>query len=331
VSAIVYSAAGAQSVAETEVPASSADLVVTAEGVTTVTAVARDSFGATSDPGTLEVRLDKTGPSVSCDPADGAWHAANVSVACSAADALSGLADPADASFALATSVPAGEETANAATATRTVADAAGNTSTAGPVGGNRIDRKGPSITISVPAASPAYTIHQAVAAAYVCADGGAGLASCHGPVAPGGPVDTTTPGAKTFTVSASDNVANPSSSTVTYVVAYDVCLLYDPTRVKRIGSTIPIKLQACDAAHANLSRPDLAVTATAVAQISANTTGTPEDAGQANPDGNFRYDASLPGYIFNLQTTGMAAGTWELRFSIAGDPTEHAARFQVR
>jgi hypothetical protein len=51
---------------------------------------------------------------------------------------------------------------------------------------------------------------------------------------------------------------------------------------VKKLGSTVPIKLQACDAARGNLSRPDI-------------------------------------------------AGTWELRFRIAGDPTEHGAGFQIR
>jgi hypothetical protein len=138
-------------------------------------------------------------------------------------------------------------------------------------------------------------------------------------------------PGTKTFTVQATDAVLNQASRTVSYDVAYNVCLLYDPTKVKKAGSTVPIKLQACDAAGANLSRPDIAVVATSVLMVSTNTSGVPDDAGNANPDGNFRYDASLPGYIFNLKTTGLAAGTWELRFRIAGDPTEHGAGFQVR
>jgi len=64
---------------------------------------------------------------------------------------------------------------------------------------------------------------------------------------------------------------------------------------------------------------------------ISGNTSGPLDDSGNANPDANFRYDASLPGYVFNLKTTGLAPGTWELRFRIAGDPTEHGAGFQIR
>src|SRR5262249_26114598 len=153
----------------------------------------------------------------------------NVSLQCSASDALSGLADPADAAFALTTSVAAGFETADAATGSRALADIAGNVSTAGPIHGNRIDRKAPAIDVVVPAAN-AYALHQAVAVSYSCADGGSGIATCTGTVPSGGPLDTTTPGTKAFTVSATDAVANGASRTVTYDVAYNVCLLYDPT-----------------------------------------------------------------------------------------------------
>jgi microsomal dipeptidase-like Zn-dependent dipeptidase len=330
VTTIRYGASGAQSVAETMEPAAQASLVVASEGTTTVTAVAEDSFGTPSLPGTVELRLDRTGPIADCDVADGQWHADNVSLGCSASDALSGLADAADAEFVLATSVADGIEIANAATASRTLVDVAGNASTAGPLPGNRIDRKAPSIDIVAPAAA-VYAIHQPVAVSYSCTDGGSGLATCAGPMPSGGALDTATPGTKTFTVAATDAVANQASRSVSYDVAYNVCLVYDPTKVKKAGSTVPIKLQACDAGGANLSQPGLAVVATSVLMLSSNTSGTLDDAGDANPDGNFRYDASLPGYIFNLKTTGLAPGTWELRFRIAGDPTEHGAGFQVR
>jgi hypothetical protein len=278
----------------------------------------------------VELRIDRTGPDATCDLPDGQWHPDNVSLQCSASDALSGLAHPADAAFALATSVAAGVETANAATGSRSLSDVAGNQSTAGPIQDNRIDRKAPSIGIVVPAAT-VYAIHQAVAVSYACTDGGSGVSTCAGPVPSGAALDTMAPGTKTFTVDSTDAVANQASRTVSYDVAYNVCLLYDPTKVKKAGSTVPIKLQICDAAGANLSRPDIAVVATSVLMVSTNTSGTPDASGNANPDGNFRYDPSLPGYIFNLKTTGLAPGTWELRFRIAGDPTEHGAGFQVR
>ena len=54
-------------------------------------------------------------------------------------------------------------------------------------------------------------------------------------------------------------------------------------------------------------------------------------DAGNANPDANFRYDATLGGYIFNLSTRNLAPGTWELRFTIGGDSVPYAIRFSLR
>jgi hypothetical protein len=69
---------------------------------------------------------------------------------------------------------------------------------------------------------------------------------------------------------------------------------------------------------------------ATSVRMVSSTTSGTLDDSGDANPDGDFRYDPSLPGYIFNVRTSGLAPGTWELGFRIAGDPTEHGAGFQL-
>jgi hypothetical protein len=60
------------------------------------------------------------------------------------------------------------------------------------------------------------------------------------------------------------------------------------------------------------------------------------DDAGNANPDSNFRFDGGLGpngGYIFNLKTTGLATGTYVLTFTVAGDPTTHNTElvFQVR
>lgn len=103
---------------------------------------------------------DSDSPSISCGTADGAWHADNVSIACSAHDDGSGLADAADASFSLSTSVPEGAEDANASTGSRTVCDLAGNCAPAGPISGNKVDRKAPALALPgsqvVNATSPA-------------------------------------------------------------------------------------------------------------------------------------------------------------------------------
>ncbi len=115
---------------------------------------------------------------------------------------------------------------------------------------------------------------------------------------------------------------------------AFNICLLYDPTKAHRRGSTIPIKLQLCDASG-NLSSSNIALTALSVQLVSSAAPGPVEDSGNANPDNNFRYDASLGGtggYIFNLSTRGLATGTYNLNFKVVGaDPTIYTAPFQVR
>lgn len=114
-----------------------------------------------------------------------------------------------------------------------------------------------------------------------------------------------------------------------TLVVGYGICLQYDTSKTHKRGSTIPIKLQLCDADGQNLSSPALVLTAFEVLFVSSSVSGDPEDSGSANPDGNFRYVDS--GYIFNLQTKGLRIGTYHLRFRATGDPTVHIAPFQVR
>ncbi len=92
-------------------------------------------------------KIDKKAPTVSCGSADGLWHAADVSIVCSASDDGSGLAGTGDTGFELSTSVPAGTEDANAATGTRPVCDSVGNCAQAGPIAGNKIDKKAPAIS----------------------------------------------------------------------------------------------------------------------------------------------------------------------------------------
>ena len=127
---------------------------------------------------TSVVVTDEQAPTVMCAAPDGVWHATNISLACTATDALSGLANGADASLLLTTGVPAGVETANAQTSARTICDVAGNCSTAGPIGGSKIDLKGPSIAIGSPAATT-YRLHENVVTGYGCTDTGSGVDSC--------------------------------------------------------------------------------------------------------------------------------------------------------
>ncbi|MFL6210211.1 MAG: right-handed parallel beta-helix repeat-containing protein [Pyrinomonadaceae bacterium] len=244
---IVYSATGAQVVAQTTASGATAALNITTEGATTVAYFARDNAGNAELAHTLTIKLDKTAPTV----------------------------------------------------------------------------------TITRPANNSAYALGQVVAASYSCTDGGAGVMACTGPVANGSNIDTTSVGPKTFNVTATDGAGNTAAQSATYTVGYAINPLYDQTKVYKSGSTVPIKLQLIDAGGVNRSAPGVVVHAVAVYQISTGANGMLDDAGNANPDLNFRYDGGL--YVFNLKTTGFDTGTYALSFTVSGDPLIHTMQFQVR
>lgn len=330
-----YSATGAQAIASTTVSGSSASIGISNEGVTTLNFFATDSAGDLETAKNVTIRLDKTPPSINCGAPDGLWHATDVSIACTAGDSGSGLANVGDASFSLSTSVPSGTETANAATGTHSVCDVAGNCATAGPVGDNMVDKKPPSINVSSPAAGGSYLLNQAVNASYSCADGGSGVATCSGKMASGSPIDMASVGSKTFTVNATDKVGNVAvPQSVSYSVAYAVCLLYDPTRAAQSGSTIPLKIQLCDGNNADASISTVVVHGVSLVQVSTSASEVLQASGNANPDNDFRFDSTLGptgGYIFNLSTKGLTTGTYVLSFTAGPDPTSHTLTFQVR
>lgn len=306
-------------------------ITIADDGVHTVTFQVVDFAGRKSPAESLTLSIDKTAPTVDCATADGEWHASDVTLPCTSSDSTSGLEVADDASFGLTTSVATGDETADAATNSRKVCDVAGNCVTAGPISGNRIDKKAPSITLTSPT-SKTYIINEIVAANYACADGGSGVASCVGTVPSGSNIDTQTTGVKNFVVNAADqvgNVATPGS--VSYKVTYNICVLYDQAKAHKAGSVAPIKLQLCDSQNKNVSASNIVVNAAGLVKKDSTASTSVVDAGNANPDNNFRYDSTLSGYIYNLSTKGLTTGTWELTFNVAGDPVPHTVRFDVK
>jgi len=190
-------------------------------------------------------------------------------------------------------------------------------------------DTTPPTIVISSPSATT-YQINQVVNAAYACSDL-VGLATCTGAVASGAAINTASAGTHTFTVHATDNAGNPAASSVNYDVTFGVCVLFDQSKANKAGSAVPVKLQLCDGSGGNYSSPATAVTATGLTLVSTSAGFAAQDSGNANPDSNFRYDASLAGYIFNLSSKGLPTGTYLLHFKVQGDPADHTLQFQVR
>jgi len=287
------------------------------EGITDLQFQSEDNWGNFDAPHRLFINMDNTAPVTQCAPPDGVWHAGNITINCIASDALSGVVG-ASQDFE-PTTVPPGVETANALTTPHSFCDQPGNCTTAGPVGGNKIDRKAPSVSISIPSLGPSYIINQAVASSYNCADGGSGVAACAGPVASGANIDTASAGLKTFTVNATDAVANASSASESYSVTYNVCVKYDPAKPRNAGAQYIFQVDLCDANGAVVSNEAIVLTATAVVP------SAPLD-----PSGNL-FAFSKGGYKYGLSTKGYAPGTYNLMVSVAGDPQTHALPFTLK
>lgn len=110
-------------------------------------------------------------------------------------------------------------------------------------------DTTAPTINLTTPTNGATYTLNEVVNASYTCADetGGSGLASCVGTVANGSPIDTSSVGAKSFTVDAADNEGNTRSVTHNYNVVYDFSGFFQPVdnnifNSAKAGQSIPVK-----------------------------------------------------------------------------------------
>jgi hypothetical protein len=279
---------------------------------------------------------DTLPPTFSCDPVPSAWSISDVTLNCTAQDVGgSTLLNPLDASFTLSTSVPAGTQTSNASTGSKELCDALHNCTMAGPISGIKVDKKAPAIALTTPANGGSYIVGSVVNASYSCSDtGGSGVATCVGTVPNGSPIDTSA-GPKSFTVNSTDVAGNAAPTvTASYNSTYSIGLLYDPTKAAKSGSTIPIKIYLANAQGQDVSSSGIVLTALQVVKISNSTTSDVLDAGNSNPDSNFRFDSSLGtsgGYIFNLKTTGLSSGTYRLDFKATGDSVTHSVGFAVK
>jgi hypothetical protein len=129
-----------------------------------------------------------------------------------------------------------------------------------------------------------------------------------------------------TFAYAGDQNLAG-SSATATAAVTYQVDPLFNETQAHNPGSVIPIKIELTDAGDDGLSAPGLVVTALAVVGPNG-ATSAPVSPGQADPGGQFKVIGT--GYRFNLETTGLAPGTYTLEFTIQNDPVTHSVVFVV-
>ena len=139
------------------------------------------------------------------------WYTGNVSVAWTVSDSGSNITSKSGCGAVSITTDTSGK------TYTCKATSAGGTTTKSVTV---KRDATRPTTTITAPAASATYASNQVVNASYTCTDAMSKVASCTGTVANGKPINTTSAGTKSFTVTAKDNAGNSVTKTVNYTVA---------------------------------------------------------------------------------------------------------------
>jgi hypothetical protein len=100
---------------------------------------------------------------------------------------------------------------------------------------------------------------------------------------------------------------------------------------VHKLGSTVPIKVQV-QHNGLNVSSASLSATVLGWSLWTATPWAFLRTRGRRTPPANFRYDAALQGYIFNLSTKSLRiAGTYRLNVKAGSDQTVHPVLFKVR
>jgi hypothetical protein len=188
-----------------------------------------------------------------------------------------------------------------------------------------RIDLTDPTIDLLTPADGTAYTLNEAVAADYSCADeeDGSGLASCEGTVEDGDAIDTATAGTKSFTVTATDNAGNETTETVSYEVVYEFGGFEPPhdgagPYEARRGATLPIRFSLYD------------VDGSAVGDAVARYSIVDADGETVSSGGPFRYEPEDSHYLLGVSTRGLAAGSYTLVLEL-DDGTEQEIQLELR
>jgi hypothetical protein len=221
-------------------------------------------------------------------------------------------------------------------TFTVTATDVAGNTSTkTAPYAA--IDTTNPSVSIASPIDGATFALGQQVNAAYSCTDGGSGIASCTGPVAAGSPIDTSTAGAHSFKVTATDNVGYSSSATSSYTVTNTFTFTFTgffspvdntPTlNVTKAGSAIPVKFGLGGDKGLNV----LAANSPASGPVQCG--GTADTIEQTVTAGNssLSYNATTQQYTYTWKTDKSWAGTCRQFVLKLKDGTSYPANFQFK
>jgi probable HAF family extracellular repeat protein len=199
-----------------------------------------------------------------------------------------------------------------------------------------KVDPLAPTIQIVSPTAT-SYVLNAAATVSYSCLDqvGLSGVATCAGPIANGGTLNTGSVGSKVFTVSATDVAGNTAAQTVTYNVRYNFTGFLQPVdnlptaNTTKAGSTIPVKFRlggnqglAVVAAGFPGSVPIACESGSALDEIEQTVTTNASA---------LTYDATTDTYSYLWKTDKAWAGSCRQLNVRLADGTNHEAKFQFR
>jgi hypothetical protein len=199
-------------------------------------------------------------------------------------------------------------------------------------------DETPPTITITTPADGAVYLLNQVVDAVYECKDSDTGVEACDGSVANGEPIDTSSVGAHTFVVTATDVAGNTATETHTYSVIEPSDYLFDgffgPVdndgwNVARAGAAIPIQFSlggywGMDVLASVVSVPTACHASALFHEVGEEAAVTP---GQSS----LSYDAESDAYNYVWKTQRSWAGTCRLFTLTLDDGSPHTATFAFK
>jgi subtilisin len=184
------------------------------------------------------------------------------------------------------------------------------------------IDHVSPEITINSPVNGRIYLLHQSLIANWSVSDVSSGIATATGTYPSGSAINTNSVGTKNFSVYAKDNAGNTNIKNVTYYIRYNFGGFLEP--INKDGSSIfkqpnkvSIKFQLRDA---NGNYVNNAVAKLNYSIISPKIIGKYFKSSTTDPATNggvFKYNSKDKIYFYNLETKGLASGTWQLRVDI--------------
>ena len=295
--------------------------------------------GAAADIGAFELEVATAVPpvsSITLSPADpdgsNGWYRSAVGVTVAATDAdgdlaqtrcaldptgtLSAFADLPDASCAVSSVGTDGVHALYAASV-----DAAGNEESPLVSAEFQIDRTGPVVQPTLSAPSPI-----AVGQAGVTANANATDATSRVASSGCGTVDTSTPGAKTVTCTATDYAGNETSATLDYVVEYRILGFFEPVPGSKwkLGQTVPAKVALADAGGTRVSDAEASALARACRvkfSASGAQTRTPICA---------KYDAANDQFIATWKLGKRGTGPATIRTSITYPGTTAETRLTL-